>query len=639
MYKKLVVFSLVLLVIGPLTPKKGFCQRAVDSLIRDWKNMDEGVSVTDQVALLQKIGVAYKYSRPDSAIYYYQMAADMAAVSQLWKEEADLLSQIGGARYIQGEFDFALEYFSKALIKHQEINNLHGVAVGYNNLGIINLVQDNFKKSLDFHYKSVAICRDIHDSALLVKNFSNMGIVFRTMNENDSAIQYVNRALNLCKKIDAKDQFPLLYNLKGDVLCQMEELVEATHMYKLVLDSLEVDNKWEDCYAYAGLSKLMQKRGLLDESISYGLESYRMAKEIKAKWDLQNITTILSETYALKQDYEKAYQFQRLCKIYGDSIFNAEKAKSLNYFHLKQQEAENEMLAGDLEIQHQKIANKNLLIVLFGLALGFLAIIIFLQYRKNILKTGLNKSLKSINYKVEQQNKALTELNATKDTFFRIISHDLKSPLGVIMSFTDLLKDNIHDFNNEEIQSFIRKLHNTSTESFKLLENLLEWSRSQSGTLKYDPVVLDLHELASDNLKLIHNNAREKQIAVRNEIPVGTMVYADRNITSTILRNLLSNALKFTNEGGEVVISIQKQDHMLNVYVSDNGVGMSEEDQRKLFHIENQHHTPGTQNEQGSGIGLILCKELVEKQGGEIGLQSKLGAGSRFYFTLAASGD
>ncbi len=228
----------------------------------------------------------------------------------------------------------------------------------------------------------------------------------------------------------------------------------------------------------------------------------------------------------------------------------------------------------------------------------------------------------------------LRELNATKDKFFSIISHDLRGPFSSIIGFSNILKEQIREKNYEEIETYSGIIQDSSWRAMDLLTNLIEWSSSQSGRMEFNPEYIEFTALINEVIKLLNDSAQQKSITISSEIPPDATVFADKDMLSTIMRNLISNALKFTNSGGEIVIlATQKQDEMM-VAVCDNGVGIKKEIIEKLFRIEESTSTMGTQKELGTGLGLLLCKEFVEKHGGKIWAESETGKGSTFYFTI-----
>jgi len=236
--------------------------------------------------------------------------------------------------------------------------------------------------------------------------------------------------------------------------------------------------------------------------------------------------------------------------------------------------------------------------------------------------------------KILETNKKLTELNAQKDKFFSIIAHDLRSPFNSIMGFSQLLVDQIIEKDYEGIEQYARIMRQSAEHAINLLTNLLEWSRAQTGRIEFKPDYLELVNFIEKIIPVFENVALQKSITIKRSLPHESLVYADKHMISTVLRNLISNAIKFTRQGGEVIVSAQRVKNEAIVSVKDNGVGISKDQIDKLFRIDQSESTPGTNNEQGTGLGLILCKEFVEKHGGRIGVESQEGKGSLFTFTI-----
>lgn len=234
----------------------------------------------------------------------------------------------------------------------------------------------------------------------------------------------------------------------------------------------------------------------------------------------------------------------------------------------------------------------------------------------------------------------LKELNATKDKFFSIIAHDLRNPLQCLILYADSLRTDYDLLDDDKRKDYIHKFYDNSNLVAALLENLLEWAQSQQGIIDPHPKKIDLHALAAENIDLLKENAKKKNITVSFQIKPGTFAFADKNMIRTVIRNLLSNAVKFTNSGGKVEIStsILADDNSVDITISDNGVGINAEDIETIFRIDvKKKKNKGTANEKGTGLGLILCKEFVEKNNGSIRVTSEPGKGSRFTFTLPRS--
>jgi PAS domain S-box-containing protein len=247
--------------------------------------------------------------------------------------------------------------------------------------------------------------------------------------------------------------------------------------------------------------------------------------------------------------------------------------------------------------------------------------------------TNINTQ-KEFEEKIRRVNSELMEINASKDKFFSIISHDLRSPLGGLMQILEILDESHDSMEYEEKITIIKEAANTSKQVFALMENLLEWSRIQAGKIPYEPLKIEILPMLSELESLYYQNLKNKQIELKINIEPGVSAFADIKMTNTILRNLISNAIKFTNTNGFIYVTSEENESFVTIKVKDTGVGIDEENSGKLFKPDSSYSTDGTAHEKGTGLGLVLCKELVEKQGGEIRVESKKGHGSTFSFSL-----
>jgi len=267
--------------------------------------------------------------------------------------------------------------------------------------------------------------------------------------------------------------------------------------------------------------------------------------------------------------------------------------------------------------------------------LDFSATVITFQNKKALLTTAIDISeRKKTEEALRESETKLRELNAQKDKFFSIIAHDLKSPFNAIVGFSELLMEQINEKNYEGIHEYAKIISQSSLQAMDLLMNLLEWSRAQSGRMLFIPEKMKLVDLIEENILLFQGIARQKSITINKFLPDKITVFADESMIGTVLRNLISNAIKFTSKGGEINISAVKRLKEVLVSVSDNGIGIAPQRLEKLFRIDEGDSTRGTNDEKGTGLGLILCKEFVENHGGTIGAESKEGKGSTFYFSL-----
>ncbi|RLD59419.1 MAG: PAS domain-containing sensor histidine kinase, partial [Bacteroidetes bacterium] len=249
------------------------------------------------------------------------------------------------------------------------------------------------------------------------------------------------------------------------------------------------------------------------------------------------------------------------------------------------------------------------------------------------IKEDITKQ-KETQQELKSAKKQAEELSATKDKFFSIIAHDLKNPFNTILGFSDLLLSSHTNIDDKKRELYIKSVYESAKNAYTLLENLLLWARSQRGTIQFNPEQILLKTLFQDIINLHQKTAMKKEISLNYFLTDDINVKADKNMLTSILNNLITNALKFTNIKGKVNLSAVLSENDIKITIEDNGVGMDEETKNKIFDLSTNQSTEGTAGEMGTGLGLVLCKEFVEKHNGKIWIESELGKGSRFIFTL-----
>jgi signal transduction histidine kinase len=243
----------------------------------------------------------------------------------------------------------------------------------------------------------------------------------------------------------------------------------------------------------------------------------------------------------------------------------------------------------------------------------------------------LNTSLELL---VEQRTGKLIEIVSTNGKFLSIIAHDLRSPFSSIIGILELLKMSLEEFDKTKVEEYVDIVYKSANNTLILLDNLLVWAVSQNKEKNFKPIKINLYELLREEIENLRTLAEQKQITVRHSVGSELNITADLQMVKTILRNLISNAIKYTDTNGEIYVNAHEDNQFVEVGIKDNGTGISPEIRKKLFKIDTLQSTPGTNNEKGTGLGLLLCKEFVELHGGSIWVESEAGKGSRFSFTL-----
>jgi two-component system sensor histidine kinase/response regulator len=239
-----------------------------------------------------------------------------------------------------------------------------------------------------------------------------------------------------------------------------------------------------------------------------------------------------------------------------------------------------------------------------------------------------------IEEELKHKNEELSALNATKDKFFMIVAHDLKNPLGNFRDITRLMRDSYSEFTNTEKRHFLDLMVRSANNLYSFFETLLLWSNSQRGIIPFYPVVIPIKTMVDDVFKSLASQSDAKKLSLINIIPDSIFITADPNMINTILKNLISNSIKFTRDEGQISVNISEAEDIITFSVADTGVGIKKEIHDKLFKIESNVTTPGTNKEKGMGLGLVICKEFVKKHEGEIWFETKTGKGTTFFFTI-----
>lgn len=495
-------------------------------------------------------------------------------------------------------------------------------------------------KALEQYDNILKYAKDERNPAVEATTYTELAKIYASINEYEKALEHYKDALSIFRRINNEAKQAICIHAIGDIYMMTNEGEKAYENYVLSLQILRQKNDFpeEKAAVYNSVAKYYLALRSPDRALANLRLSYPLALSSQNQPLLKDTYSLMSKAYRELGDYKKALEYSELKMALEDFIHNEKNDRKLlkmqSRYVLNQKQSlidhlEVNRIQKEFELEEQK-RFKNFLVILVGLVaiIFVLLLILFIFQRKS------NKKLKTANLKVNAQNDELEDLNATKDKFFSIISHDLKGPLNSLTSFSGLLMNHTSSLTTEEIQMLAKDLDKSLKNLFSLLENLLQWSRSQTGTIEFTPEEFDLTEMLVDNKKLLDQQAENKNISIEVMSTRPILAKAHPNSVTTVVRNLLSNAIKFTNEGGQIKMGITEEKHQYVVKIADNGVGMPKEVANKIFRIDTKHSTPGTAKEKGTGLGLILCKEFIEKNGGKIWVKSEEGKGTLFSFSL-----
>ena len=574
----------------------------------------------EKISYLNYIGNSYfQMGKYEKALNYYFQELELRRKYNVNPLNDDFLDQLAKVYTAMGQFDKALEYHQRALSIFENQKNLDRVtknsivAQYYLKIGLVYYMKKNYNKSLDYYKQALDLIGNAKDDASL----KGKSIIYNNMALNYKSLGSVEKAL--------------------DIIKQSEEIIN-----KIGLDNYEF-------YTLTSFSEIYSKLNKFEEAEKYLLKAIEIARKEENSNDEKNSIYLLYELYKKFNRFESALNTYQNYKNMSDSLINLEMTDKLvefqTVYEMEKRNQENEALKTANRLQREKAELERqsfILTSLFSLLVIVVLMILF-YFRKratnvlvvsNITIEGQNARLLELNENLRKSESTLRHSNTTKDKFISIIAHDLKNPMHSIGFSADLMINYYDNLNDDKKKDHLKGIYKTSNHAYDLLENLLHWARAQSKSMSYEPFDINVSSVIKDVVDLSFASADNKGISIINNVNTPYQVYADRNMIETVIRNLLANSIKFSNEKGTIELSFYIVNEYAIIEVSDNGIGIPEKSLEKLFKIEEQISTPGTMKESGTGLGLLLCKEFVTINRGDIWVESIFGQGSTFKFTV-----
>jgi len=570
------------------------------SLKYDNLELQEAIVQNDSTAISQGLNfMGYDYGdlgEYDEAYYYYTQSFRVARQRNDSLKMSIALHNVGSVFKELGQYDVAIEHLELSNKISEKIKDIEGRAYYLDELGDVYLRKHEFSKAEEALLHSIQESRKDNIADLEPRTLSKLAKLYSMKNELVKASLYYDSAAALHKKTD--NDFGLAENNlgKGEVLM--------------------LQGKYDDALR------------LMEETLS-------AAKELTARKMESECFNQLSVLEEKKGNYKRSLEYYKNFKILSDSLFGQEMIEKLFQNQLRfETETKDFEIASlsqakskrDSEIKKQEFI-RNILVVVLALT----GILLFTIYRSGQRRIEINKLLMTHQEEIKRRSIELEQLNEVKDKFFSIISHDLRSPMNALAGILNLLEN--ENLRPEEFRRLTGELRIQFNHTKALINNLLDWTLLQMDKLKIQPEKVELRNLVDENFKML-SSLHLKDTTLLNQIAAGTYAFADLNMINLVFRNLILNGIKFTEPGGQITVNAEANDGMYTVSITDNGVGITPEVQKILFEKTSGYSTRGTANEKGTGLGLILCKEFVEKNGGKIWLKSELGKGSTFFFTV-----
>ena len=640
----------------------------------------------------------YNHTQFDSAIIRYNKSVEIyktllssesdSSNEKIQKGIAEAYNGLGLVTYNKGKYNKAIEFYQKALPFHKEIGNNKGTADCYNNIGLIYWNREDYQRALEYYQTALKLYNKVGDKNGVANCYNNMGIILKFQNEYDSAITSYQKALDIYNKINNKDGKASIFTNLGHVYFEKNEFQKAKPFFE---KSLQIKEQIGDKKALASsygsyaelhytladsLENIEQKNAKYREAIKFAREEFRLAKEIGVMKRKEHAFEYLSKAYAGLKNYRLAYKYHTLFKETEDSLFNTQKMKEIEnmearyqnekkQLEIKNLEKENKLKTVKLEkMRMRQILSYSIILILAAFSI-FLLIIrkklkkknrtineqnitISAQYKEiqnqnteiQNQKDELEKHRNKLEHLVEQRTKELKaakekaeESSRLKSAFLANMSHEIRTPMNAIIGFTNML--NQEEINNKERQTMINHINHSGYSLLNLIDNIIDISKIDSNQLNIKYKTTNIQEVIEELYESYHENFNLSglKFKIKNDIEKNLYIKTDDYRLKQVLRNLLDNSLKFTKEG-YVELGYTEKEDVVELYVKDTGIGISENKQEIIFQRFTKIENNKEKLYRGAGLGLNLSKNIVELLGGQIQLESNINKGSCFYITI-----
>ncbi len=560
------------------------------------------------------------------------------------KNIADVTAALAGIYFSQGNLPLSSENYLKALRYYEELKDKVGMVNVFNALGSIYARQNNFSKSIEYNLKAISLYEESSDKFRALVGYDNIGNSYLRQQEPQKAKTYFLKSLALYTEFNNNPGIAsTLYQL-GTIEQLDGHSEKAINYFKRSLFMSEQIKALPIMVSnYNAMGATFVSIRLYDKAIQSYQKAIQLSKNIDSKIELEEAYQGLAIVYKLTQENEKATTFSTLSKELKDSIFNDSSLKKLTDQLLvyesekKQQQIEllhKEQQINEIELTKEKAVTNLFTIASIVLGVLFIFLIAFTIQNRRIAKNLRKQQIELIdkNASIMEQKEKLDQLNSVKDRFFSIISHDLRNNLTTMKLYFDLVSNK--EYVPIDTSEITKQISSSVENTIDLLENLLIWASAQIKGVTIHRQKLNIHSLSQENINLLNSAAHQKNISLVNSVDENITAFADIDMINLVLRNLISNAIKFTPESGSISLLASITEQKCIVEIKDNGVGISTENLAKLFNQHEHPSTKGTANEKGTGLGLMLCKDFIERNGGTIWAESQKDNGTSFFFSL-----
>lgn len=618
-----------------IIPTVAFSQRdKADSLEVFIRNSHED---TVKVQLLNELVSIIRDRDTRKAFPYARQARDLARVLGYHRGMGKALENLAWIHYRRGDYSRAFKLSTESLRVYESLHDRAGIANCYNHIAAFLYEQKQYNQAIENFRKALEQSTMTNDHATKARCLTNIAFTFLSLAQYDSTAHYANKALAIAKEINSPYFIATAQRSLGDVDLHFKRFDQAMQKYRAVYTTAtSLNNTFLLASVLHRIGRVYVDQKQYDQALPYLLETLEISKRYEHKDELERTCKLIVEVYTARNDLKKAFEYQKHYIQIHDSLNDQRNSEQVALmqarFDSEIKETKIELLTKEALLKQEEINSQRVWMYFYIGSLSLfilLALVLLINYQ---LKKKANIRLEEKNAEIERQARELGSLNGAKDKLFSIISHDLRSPLSSLKGLMDLVIEGV--LSKDEFLPVAKNLKHSLESVQENLDNLLYWAQSQLKGLQVNQETFSLSALVDEKIKLFQEAGKAKNITIVNEVDENLYVHADKNHIRLVFRNLIANAIKFSLFGGSIIVRDRIKGDGVEISVADSGVGMSARDVSKLFKGETHFSHPGTQKEKGIGIGLLLTKEFVEKNGGAIWVSSEIGKGSTFTFTL-----
>lgn len=567
----------------------------------------------------------------DKAIEELEYARKLAQDGEFIDLEIKTFNDQANEWVYLGKYAESLQTYLGGIELAKAHENKQMLSILYENVANVYADQRDYDEALEYYKLVKKINDELGDPVFMAETNSNLASVYADMGELEYAMFHVNKSISTFEKESILEWLAYAYEIKGKTYLKEGDFKWALYWYsqgELLQKKLHDDRGKIDLFNGMAEAYLGQEQDSLSED--YALRSMHLAERINYKDGQLKCAELLYRISKNKEDLLCALEYHERYQGLFDTLSRNKSRMSMELLKTKTAyERQKEILIADSEkalAKQRRYINLTLFIILI------IGLIAFLMFRGRKIHQKLNVELSAQKVILEEREVQLRENNATKTKLFSIIGHDLRGPIGALQSLLNMFAQG--DMSKDEFLGLIPKLRQDIEHISFTLNNLLSWGHTQMNGAITKPGLMTLETVVDDNINLLSEQAAAKSIRVVSNLQGNTQSWADQNQIDIVLRNLISNAIKFTPDNGMITIDAKEFEKHWQISVRDTGVGMTEEVRNQLFSANTNESKSGTNNEKGTGLGLSLCKEMVEKNQGRIWVESTPRKGSCFYFTL-----